>query len=243
LRADGWREAADRRSLEARSHHPAIGDLYALTLTGMQNFERIFRNNQVWAEGLIASDPGFFAERDSSQEPHFLWIGCSDSRVPAETLTGVLPGEMFVHRNIGNQVWETDLNLLSVLQYAIDVLKVRHVIICGHTNCGALKAAMHDGAHGVLDHWLSDIRTVIRWNHAELDAIADERDRLTRLSELNVLQQLGILARTPIVLDAWAKQQPVLLQGVVYDVATGLLKPVVEAIGTRDAADRLLPKV
>ncbi len=209
----------------------------------MQNFERIFANNRVWADRLITDDPDFFAERESSQAPHFLWIGCSDSRVPAETLTGVLPGEMFVHRNIGNQVWETDMNLISVVQYAVDVLQVRHVIICGHTNCGALKAAMTDGAHGVLDHWLSDIRTVIRWHREELDAISDERARLSRLSELNVLQQLGILARMPTILDAWAKGQRVLLQGVVYDVATGLLSPVVAAIGSAADADRLLPKV
>ncbi len=209
----------------------------------MQNFARILENNRVWAERLLDSDPGFFAERDSSQQPYFLWIGCSDSRVPAETLTGVMPGEMFVHRNIGNQVWETDMNLLAVLQYAVDVLKVRHVIICGHTNCGALKAAMHDGAHGVLDHWLSDIRTVIRWHRIELNAIDDERARLSRLSELNVLQQMGILARTPVVLDAWKKGQQLLLQGVVYDVASGQLKPVVDTIDSTAAADRLLPHV
>ena len=209
----------------------------------MQNFARIFENNRDWAQRVLRDDPGFFSERDSSQQPHFLWIGCSDSRVPAETLTGVLPGEMFVHRNIGNQVWETDMNLLSVLQYAVDALRVQHVIICGHTNCGALKAAMSNGAHGVLDHWLSDIRTVIRWHRTELDAIADEKARLSRLSALNVVQQLGILARTPILLDAWGKGQRVLLQGVVYDVSTGLLEPVVDAIDSAAAADRLLPKV
>ena len=209
----------------------------------MQNFERIFENNRAWAARLLKDDPDFFAEREMSQAPHFLWIGCSDSRVPAETLTGVLPGDMFVHRNIGNQVWETDMNLISVVQYAVDVLQVHHVIICGHTNCGALKAAMTDGAHGVLDHWLSDIRTVMRGNREELAAISDEPARMRRLSELNVLQQLGILARTPIVLDAWAKGQKVLLQGVVYDVATGLLSPVVAAIGSTAEADRLLPKV
>ena len=209
----------------------------------MENFARIFENNRAWASRLLTDDPGFFAERDSSQEPHFLWIGCSDSRVPAETLTGALPGEMFVHRNIGNQVWETDLNLLSVLQYAVDVLKVQHVIICGHTNCGALKAAMNDGAHGVLDHWLSDIRSVIRWHRDELAAIPDEKARLSRLSELNVLKQLGILARTPILLDAWRKGQRVLLQGVVYDVGTGLLEPVVDAIDWAASANRILPKV
>lgn len=209
----------------------------------MQNFARIFENNRAWAGQLLDDDPDFFTERESSQQPHFLWIGCSDSRVPAETLTGVMPGEMFVHRNIGNQVWETDMNLLSVLQYAVNVLKVQHVIICGHTNCGALKAAMTDGANGVLDHWLSDIRNVIRRHRAELDQIADEKARLTRLSELNVLQQLGILARTPILLDAWGKGQRVLLQGVVYDVSTGLLSPVVDAIDSAASADRVLPKV
>ena len=209
----------------------------------MQNFARIFENNRAWAGRLLKDDPGFFAGRNTSQQPHFLWIGCSDSRVPAETLTGAMPGEMFVHRNIGNQVWETDMNLLSVLQYAVHVLQVQHVIICGHTNCGALKAAMTDGATGVLDHWLSDIRTVIRWHRAELDLIADETARLSRLSEINVMQQLGILARTPILLDAWGKGQRVLLQGVVYDVSTGLLSPVVDAIDSAAAADRLLPKV
>ena len=209
----------------------------------MDDFDRLLSYNRAWADRLVTEDPEFFTERDSSQEPHYLWIGCSDSRVPAETLTGVVAGEMFVHRNIGNQVWETDMNLLSVLQYAIDVLKIRHVIICGHTNCGALKAALHDGAHGVIDHWLSDIRTVIRWHRAELDAIPDERSRLSRLSELNVLQQMGILARMPAVLDAWAKGQTVLLQGVVYDVATGLLNPVTETIGDGATADRLLPHV
>ncbi|MDZ7632680.1 MAG: carbonic anhydrase [Gemmatimonadaceae bacterium] len=209
----------------------------------MQNFNRILANNQAWAAKLLQTDPDFFAERHASQEPHFLWIGCSDSRVPAETLTGVVAGEMFVHRNIGNQVWETDMNLLAVLQYAVDVLKVNHVVVCGHTNCGALKAAMHDGAHGVLDHWLSDIRTVIRWNRAELDAIPNESAKLTRLSQLNVMQQMGILARTPIILDAWSKGQTVMLQGVVYDIATGLLQPVVETIDSPESANRLLPHV
>lgn len=209
----------------------------------MQNFTRILANNRAWAEQQLLDDPDFFTEREGSQEPHFLWIGCSDSRVSAETLTGVLPGEMFVHRNIGNQVWETDMNLIAVLQYAVDALKVQHVIVCGHTNCGALKAAMHDGAHGVLDHWLSDIRTVIRWHKAELDAIADEGAKFSRLSELNVLQQLGILARTPVVLDAWARGQSLTLQGLVYDIGTGLLHPVVEPVNSPETADRLLPHV
>lgn len=209
----------------------------------MQNFDRLLQNNREWAAQQLSADPEFFSERATSQEPHFLWIGCSDSRVSAEMLTGALPGEMFVHRNIGNQVWETDMNMLSVLQYAVDVLRVQHVIVCGHTNCGALKAAMHDGAHGVLDHWLSDIRTVIRRHRAELDAIADERARLTRLAELNVLQQLGILARTPMVLDAWARGQVLNLQGVVYSIGTGRLEPVVATVDSVASAERLLPHV
>ncbi|MES3034150.1 MAG: carbonic anhydrase [Gemmatimonadota bacterium] len=209
----------------------------------MQNFDRLLANNRDWAQQQLDADPDFFAGREASQEPHFLWIGCSDSRVSAEVLTGSLPGEMFVHRNIGNQVWETDMNLLAVLQYAVDALKVQHVIVCGHTNCGALKAAMHDGAHGVLDHWLSDIRTVIRWHGAELAAITDEGARLSRLSELNVLQQLGNLARTPLVLDAWARGQPLMLQGLVYEIGTGQLKSVVAPVDSSEAADRLLPHV
>jgi carbonic anhydrase len=198
-------------------------------------------HNRAWAAEQVAEDPEFFTRHVADQKPVFLWIGCSDSRVSAETLTGVLPGEMFVHRNIGNQVWETDMNLLSVLQYAVDALQVRHVIVCGHTNCGALKAAMTDGAHGVLDHWLSDIRIVIRRHRGELAAISDEGERLTRLARLNVLQQMGILARTPMVLDAWARGQPLLLQGLVYSVGTGLLEPVVDPVDSVELAEQLLP--
>jgi carbonic anhydrase len=209
----------------------------------MDHFARILDNNRNWADARLTEDASFFVKRESSQEPHFLWIGCSDSRVSAEALTGVLPGEMFVHRNIGNQVWETDMNLLSVLQYAVDALKVEQVIVCGHTNCGALKAAMHGAATGVLDHWLSDIRTVIRWHRNELDAIADESARLSRLVELNVLQQLGILARTPVVLNAWGRGQPLMLQGLVYDISTGRLRPVVPTVHSAVTAEHALSHV
>lgn len=208
----------------------------------MQNFARIFENNRAWADRLLQDDPDFFRERDSSQQPHFLWIGCSDSRVPAETLTGAMPGEMFVHRNIGNQVWETDLNLLSVLHYALEALHVKHIIVCGHTSCGAIKAAYSGGGYGVVDHWLSDIRNVMRWNRAELAAIPTEREKLDRLTELNVLRQVGVLARTPTVRDAWAKAKRPLLHGLVYDVKTGHLRSIVEGIDGAEKAEALLPR-
>lgn len=209
----------------------------------MQNFRRIFEHNQHWVEHMTQDDPEFFHKREGGQEPHFLWIGCSDSRVPAETLAGVMPGEMFVHRNIGNQVWSTDVNLLAVVEYAVLVLDVKHIIVCGHTNCGALKAASGSIAtHGVLDHWLSDIRNTIRWHRDELEAIQEEQHRLDRLSDLNVLQQVGILSRMPTILEAWGRGNRPLLHGVVYDVRTGLLHSVVEAVDGVEKAVRTLPR-
>ena len=208
----------------------------------MQRYKRIFENNHAWASAMLAEDPEFFHKSEIRQEPHFLWIGCSDSRVPAEQLAGAVPGDIFVHRNIGNQVWATDLNLLSVLHYAVHVLDVKHVIVCGHTNCGAIKAAYGQHSFGVLDHWLSDVRTVIRLHHDELEAIEDEHARLNRISELNVVQQIGILARTPTILDAWARGRRPLLHGLVYDVSDGHLRSVVEAVDGVDRALALLPK-
>jgi carbonic anhydrase len=206
----------------------------------MKHLDRIFQNNRAWSARILRDDPEFFATRETSQEPHFLWIGCSDSRVPAETITGALPGEMFVHRNIGNQVWATDLNFVSVLEYAVDVLRVANVIICGHTNCGAIKLAYAGGAPGVLEHWLSDVRVIIRERHDELQAISHESDRLDCLSRLNVMRQLVDLSRTPTVLNAWARNQPLRLEGVVYDVATGLLTSVFDPIDSLAHAEEFL---
>jgi carbonic anhydrase len=208
----------------------------------MQRYKRIFENNDQWAKAMLAEDVEFFHKGESSQEPHFLWIGCADSRVPAEQLTGSKPGDIFVHRNIGNQVWETDMNLLSVVHYAVQVLDVKHIIVAGHTNCGAIKAAYGQHSFGILDHWLSDIRNVIRWHHDELEAIEDERARLDRLTELNVLQQVGVLSRTPTVLDAWARGRRPLLHGLVYDVKDGHLRSVAEGIDGVDKAMSILPR-
>lgn len=207
----------------------------------MENIAKLIANNQAWAQEMLALDPEFFAHREGSQEPHFLMIGCSDSRVPLELMTGALPGEMFVHRNIGNQVHGTDLNMLSVLHYAVHVLEVKHIIVCGHSNCGALKAAWGDQSFGILDHWLSDLRNTIRWHRDELDAQPDLDARMRRLSELNVLQQVGILSRTPTVLNAWSQGRRPLLHGWVYDIGTGLLQRVVDAIDSVEKAAQLLP--
>lgn len=206
----------------------------------MQHLRKLFEHNRRWATEMLSLDPNFFSRTEASQEPHFLLIGCSDSRVPTDRMTGALPGEMFVHRNIGNQVWSTDVNVLSVLHFAVNVLDVPHVIVCGHSNCGALKAAMGPASNGVVDHWLSDIRNTIRWHQDELDAL-EPKQRLARLSQLNVLQQVGILSRTPTVLEAWARGRRPMLHGWVYDIATGLIENVVEAVDSVAKAQELLP--
>lgn len=207
----------------------------------MKHYLKLLENNAAWAREMVSQDADFFTKREQAQTPHHLIIGCSDSRVPLELMTGAMPGEMFVHRNIGNQVWETDMNVLSVVQFAVDVLDVEHVIICGHSNCGALKAAFADSAHGLIDHWLSDIRSTMRWHHEELDACPDAASRLHRLSHLNVRQQVGILSRTPIILDAWKRGRRPTLHGWVYDIGSGLIERVVEGVDSEENA-KALPK-
>jgi carbonic anhydrase len=165
----------------------------------MENLQRLFDNNKAIVAEITKSDPEFFTRRAGKQEPHFLFIGCADSRVPIETLTGVAPGEMFVHRNIANQALAADLNLLSVLQYAVEVLDVKHVIVCGHYQCGGVKAAMGDESYGLVDHWLAGIRDQVRRHQSELDAEINEQARFDRVVELNVLRQVYNLSRTPIV--------------------------------------------
>lgn len=207
----------------------------------MKYYDRLIENNRQWATEMTAADPDFFVKREAQQTPHHLVIGCSDSRVPLELMTGALPGEMFVHRNIGNQVWETDMNILSVVQFAVHVLDVEHVIVCGHSNCGALKAAQGTASNGLIDHWLSDIRNVIRWNRADLEACPDTDTRLHKLSHLNVRQQVGILSRMPTILDAWSRGRRPMLHGWVYDIGTGLIERVVERVDSPERAAVLLP--
>ena len=205
----------------------------------MDHFARILVNNRQWAARMKADDPTYFARRTAHQEPHFLFIGCSDSRVPTELLTGVAPGELFSHRNIANQVFPTDMNLLSVMQYAVDVLDVEHVVVCGHYNCGGVKAALGSASYGVVDHWLSNIRNVVRWNQEELDAIPDEGARLRRLVELNAFEQAYQLSRSPIIQRSWERGRRPMLHGLVYDLHDGLLRTLVTGIDGLDKAQEL----
>lgn len=185
---------------------------------------------------MKADDPDYFARRSAHQEPHFLFIGCSDSRVPTELLTGVAPGELFSHRNIANQVFPSDLNLLSVMQYAVDVLDVEHVVVCGHYNCGGVKAALGSASYGVVDHWLSNIRNVARWNQEELNDIPNEDMRLRRLVELNAIEQVYQLSRSPIIQRSWERGRRPVLHGLVYDLHDGLLRTLVTGIDGLDKA-------
>jgi carbonic anhydrase len=190
----------------------------------MRTLQKLFENNRAWAERTERERPGLFRELSREQRPQYLWIGCSDSRVPASEIVGLAPGELFVHRNVANVVVHTDLNCLSVLQYAVDVLQVRHVIICGHYGCGGLKAACEDAGHGLIDNWLRHLRDVRQKHAAALDRIGDEQARHRRFCELNVLEQARNICCTAIVQDAWARGQAVAVHGWIYDLADGLLR-------------------
>ena len=190
----------------------------------MQSFEKLLKNNKEWAARKLDMDPHFFDNLSETQKPEFLWIGCSDSRVPANEITGTTSGEIFVHRNIANVVVHTDINLISVLEYAVAHLKVKHVIVCGHYGCGGVKAAMtNDDFHQVLNMWLREIKDVYNIYKAELDQIEEPSARANRLVELNVKEQLEKLAKTSIIQKAWQERQAPTLHGWVYGLADGHL--------------------
>lgn len=194
----------------------------------MLPYEKLLLENKAWAKEQNQSDPGFFKRLAAQQEPEFLWIGCSDSRVPADKITGTQPGEIFVHRNIANLVVNTDINLLSVLQYAVEVLKVKHVIVCGHYGCGGIKAAMNQHHYGIINHWLKNIKDVYRLHRKEIDALPDEEARVNRLTEINVTEQIFNLAKTSIIQKAWKDDNRPQLHGWVYGLNDGIIKPVCE---------------
>jgi len=183
-----------------------------------------FDANRAWAARMRERDPSFFERLVHAQQPELLWIGCSDSRLPPDQVVGRLPGEIFVHRNVGNVVVHTDLNCLSVLQYGIEVLKVRHVIVCGHYGCGGVQAAMTPVPLGLIDNWLRHVRDVYMVNRAELDAIAEPGAREDRLCELNVAAQVANVCHTTIVQDAWRRGQPLAVHGWIYALADGLVR-------------------
>jgi carbonic anhydrase len=191
----------------------------------MRSIDQLIENNAVWAKKMRENDPGFFTRLAEQQSPKYLWIGCSDSRVPANQITGLPPGQVFVHRNVANVVQETDFNVLAVIQYAVDVLKVTDIIVCGHYGCGGVKAALENFRHGIIDNWLAPIRSLTRVHKQELDILEDS-SRLDRLCELNVLSQARHVARTTIVEDAWEREQPLTIHSWIYRINLGVLTPL-----------------
>ena len=190
----------------------------------MKDLNRLLDQNKAWARGIKASDPEFFHTLAKQQSPQFLWIGCSDSRVPATQLVGMAPGDMFVHRNVANVVVHTDFNCLSVMQYAVDVLYVEHIIVCGHHGCGGVKAAMDNLQFGLIDNWLRHVQDVLHTHHYELSQIEDETQRFNRLCELNVMEQVINVSRTTIVQNAWERGQELVVHGWIYGLEDGLLR-------------------
>lgn len=190
----------------------------------MTELANLLDNNRAWAEGAVRSDPEFFTRLVGQQAPAYLWIGCSDSRVPANQIVGLAPGELFVHRNVANVVVHTDLNCLSVLQFAVDALKVRHVIVTGHYGCGGVRAALRGDRLGLIDNWLCHVRDVARKHEPHLAALPDEEARAERLCELNVLEQVLNVSRTTVVRDAWARGQALSISGWIYSLRDGRLR-------------------
>ena len=184
-------------------------------------YKKILDNNKKWVEDKLSINPNYFNNLVDSQQPPLLWIGCSDSRVPANEIIGAEPGEVFVHRKIANMVLHTDMNMLSVLDYAVNALKVKHVIVCGHYGCGGVKAAMGNNSIGIIDNWIRHIKDVYRFHHKELDAITDEKERFNKFVELNVKEQVFDLAKTSIVQSAWKRGQELSIHGWVYGLNSG----------------------
>ena len=189
-----------------------------------KSYKQLLENNKNWVANQLAIDPVYFDKLANSQNPEYLWIGCSDSRVPANQITGTLPGDIFVHRNIANLVVHSDMNMLSVLSYAVEVLKVKHIIVCGHYGCGGVLAAMENKQFGLIDNWLRHIKDVYRYHHKELDAIEDKTQRARRFVEVNVIEQVHDLGKTSIVQNAWKNNQPLHVHGWVYDIQDGIIK-------------------
>lgn len=192
----------------------------------MESYQKLLLENKAWAAEKIEYDAEYFKRLANIQTPEFLWIGCSDSRVPANEITGTQPGEIFVHRNIANLVVNTDINMLSVLQYAVEVLKVKHVIVCGHYGCGGVRAAMNQHHYGIINHWLKNIKDVYRFHREDVDSLPSFDERADLLTELNVKEQVFNLSKTSIIQQAWKYHQRPHLHGWVYGLSNGLIKPV-----------------
>lgn len=190
----------------------------------MPKIKELFENNKKWAQEISKTDPEFFPRLSELQSPDYLWIGCSDSRIPANEILGVKPGEVFVHRNIANMVIHSDLNCLSVIQYAVDVLKVKHIIVCGHYGCGGVQAFLGDGDNGLVDNWLNHLGDTYRAYKQELEGLDDEKKRVELLCELNIAEQVNNICNTTILRGAWKRGQSVTVHGWIYQLCDGILK-------------------
>lgn len=199
----------------------------------MSKLDRLIASNKEWADTINRENPDFFAKLSQQQNPDYLWIGCSDSRVPANQIVGLMPGEVFVHRNVANQVIHSDLNCLSVVQFAVEVLKVKHIIVCGHYGCGGVQAAYKNQRHGLVDNWLSHVKDV-HYKHIDELKKLDEKAAQDRLCELNVMEQVRNLARTTVIRDAWQNGQELVLHGFVYGLHNGLINDLGIDIGSFD---------
>jgi carbonic anhydrase len=204
----------------------------------MRTLNHLFANNRVWAAEMIRQDPDFFERLVRQQAPQYLWIGCSDSRVPANQIVGLAAGEMFVHRNVANVVVHTDLNCLSAMQFAVEVLRVKHIIVCGHYGCGGVLGALRDDKLGLIENWLRHVQDVRNKHQAQLDALPTEAERHNRLCELNVLEQVVNVSRTTVVRDAWTRGQELAVHGWVYDIGDGLLRD----LGTCVTSEEEIPR-
>ena len=200
----------------------------------MSDLQELIDNNARWAESIKEEDPLFFSKLASQQVPEFLWIGCSDARVPANEIVGLLPGDLFVHRNVANVVLHTDLNCLSVIQYAVDVLKVQHILVTGHYGCGGVRASMQDLQLGLIDGWLRSIRDLYYEHREDLSQLPDEEARVDRLCELNVIQQVANVSHTTIVQNAWQRGQPLSIHGCIYSIKNGIWKSLNVTINNLD---------
>ena len=198
-------------------------------------YNQLLDNNRKWVTSKLEKDPDYFKKLATGQKPPVLWIGCADSRVPANEIIGAEPGEVFVHRNIANMVVHSDMNMLSVLDYAVNVLQVKHIIVCGHYGCGGVQAAMTNKHIGLIDNWIRHIKDVYRFHHEELDAIKDETQRFNRFVELNVFEQVLDLGKTSIVQSAWERGQEVHVHGWVYDIHDGLINDMKVTLKDNDS--------
>jgi carbonic anhydrase len=205
----------------------------------MRVLKNLFEKNKQWATRIKSADPDFFVKLSKQQNPEYLWIGCSDSRVPANEIVDMLPGEIFVHRNIANLMVHTDFNCLSVLQYATDVLKVKHIIVCGHYGCGGVKAAMDKQEHGIIDNWLRNIKDIYRYYQEQIDALATDKEKHDRLCELNVIEQVANVCHTTIVQNAWKAGQELTVHGWIYSIEDGILKDLNVCVANASEISRI----